>query len=194
MLETLNRIDQKWFLWLNGHNTPFLDNFMYFVSGKYEWIPLYIILLAFLIRKYRWKTIWIAVAVIVLITLSDQFANLLKDGVKRYRPCKDPVIGHLVHIVNNYCRSSYGFVSGHAANSFALATFLSLLFRNRWVTAGLLLWASVVSYSRIYLGVHYPGDVICGAILGTILAWLVFAVFNRYQTKHQTPNTEHSKH
>ena len=132
--------------------------------------------------KYRWKSLWILLAIVVLITLSDQLANLLKDGVKRFRPCKDPEIGHLVHLVNNYCRSSYGFVSGHAANSFALATFISLLFRNRWVTAGMVLWAAVVSYSRIYLGVHYPGDVLCGAILGTLLAVLVYTLLKKVKS------------
>lgn len=176
MIEILNQVDQSWLLWLNGHHSPFFDRLMYFISGKYEWIPLYVILFALLIWKFRWKTIWIMVAVIVLITLSDQLANVFKEGVKRFRPCKDPEIGHLVHLVNNYCRSSYGFVSGHAANAFALATFLSLLFRNKWFTVFMLFWAATVSYSRIYLGVHYPGDILCGAILGALLAWMVYKV------------------
>jgi undecaprenyl-diphosphatase len=179
MIDALNHIDQQWFLWLNGHNSPFMDQFMFSVSGKYEWIPLYMLILALLIRKYRWKTLWIALAVVVLITLSDQAANLLKNGVKRFRPCKDPEIGHLVHLVNNYCRSSYGFVSGHAANTFALTVFVSLLMRNKWLTWGLLVWAVVVSYSRIYLGVHYPGDVLCGALLGIVFAILIFLILNR---------------
>jgi undecaprenyl-diphosphatase len=144
---------------------------MFFISGRYEWIPLYAILLGFIIRKFRWRAIWILVAVVIMITLSDQIANLLKAGVKRFRPCKDPEIGHLVHLVNDYCRSSYGFVSGHAANSFALATFISLLFGNKWVTTGMLIWAAWVSYSRIYLGVHYPGDVLGGAIIGVLTGW-----------------------
>jgi undecaprenyl-diphosphatase len=179
MLEALNRIDQQWLLWLNGHYSAFFDQFMYTVSDKYVWIPLYAVMLGFIIRKYRWKSVWIILGVIVLITLSDQIANLLKSGVKRFRPCKDPEIGHLVHLVNNYCRSSYGFVSGHAANTFALATFISLLFRNKWVTMGLVFWAMVVSYSRIYLGVHYPGDVIGGALVGVLLALLVYGIFTR---------------
>lgn len=180
MVDALNHVDQQWFLWLNSHYTPFLDQVMFFVSGKYEWIPFYAILLAFIIKKFRWKSLWILLAVVVLITLSDQLANVLKDGVKRYRPCKDPDIGHLVHIVNNYCRSSYGFVSGHAANSFALATLISFLFRHRMVTAGMFFWAFLVSFSRIYLGVHYPGDVLGGAILGAVLAIPVIYLLKRY--------------
>jgi len=176
MLENLIRIDKQFLLWLNGHHTPFFDKFMFLVSGKVEWIPLYAVILGFIIWKYRKQSVWIILAVVVLITLSDQVANLLKSGIQRPRPCKDPEIGHMVHLVNNYCRGAYGFVSGHAANSFALAAFTTLLFRNRWVFAGMFLWASLVSYSRIYLGVHYPGDVIGGAITGTLLACMVGTV------------------
>lgn len=183
MLETLVRIDQQLLLWLNGHHTPLWDHIMYFVSGRYEWIPLYLILLAYIIRKYRWQSLWMLLVITVLITLSDQLANMFKEGVQRYRPCKDPDIGHLVHLVNNYCRSSYGFVSGHAANCFALATFISLFLRRKWMTIGIFLWAIIVSYSRIYLGVHYPGDVICGAMLGAMLAVPVFYLCNKYLVK-----------
>ncbi|MBN2814435.1 MAG: phosphatase PAP2 family protein [Bacteroidales bacterium] len=179
MIETLEQIDQSWLLWLNAQHAPFFDDVMFFVSGKWEWIPLYALILALIIRKYRWNALWIIAAIVLVITLSDQLANALKSGVKRFRPCKDPDIGHLVHLVNNYCRSSYGFVSGHAANSFALATFVTLLFRNRWAAAGLFVWSTLVSYSRIYLGVHYPGDVICGALLGTLIAWLVYLLMVR---------------
>jgi undecaprenyl-diphosphatase len=180
MIEALNKVDQQWLLWLNGHHTAFFDQLMISASGKYEWIPLYAVILGFIIWKYRWKSIWIILAVIILITLSDQIANLLKSGVKRPRPCKDPEIGHMVRLVNNYCRGAFGFVSGHAANSFALTTFVSLLFRKRWVTTGLIIWSVLVSYSRIYLGVHYPGDVICGALLGALLGWGVFTVLVRF--------------
>jgi undecaprenyl-diphosphatase len=169
MIEVLNDIDQHLLLWLNGHHSPFLDHVMFLVSGRFEWMPLYALIIALIIRRYRWKSLWILLAVIIMITLSDQLANLLKAGVKRLRPCKDPQIGHLVHLVNNYCGGTYGFVSGHAANSFALATFVSLLFRRKWATSGMILWAALVSYSRIYLGVHYPGDVIGGALLGMLL-------------------------
>jgi len=174
MLDGLNHIDQQAFLWLNGQHSPFWDTIMFHVSSKPEWIPFYVIILGFIIWKYRWKSLWLILAGVILITLSDQVANLLKAAVRRPRPCKDPEIGHLVHLVNDYCSGLYGFVSGHAANSFAFATFVSLLFRRTWVTAGMVFWAALLSYSRIYLGVHYPGDVIGGAILGAALSLGIF--------------------
>ena len=185
MLEHLVQIDKQLLLWLNGHHTPFFDKFMFLVSGRAEWIPLYAVILGFIIWEYRRQSVWIILAVVVMITLSDQVANLLKSGVQRPRPCKDPEIGHLVHLVNNYCRGAYGFVSGHAANSFALATFTSMIFRNKWVLTGMMLWAALVSYSRIYLGVHYPGDVIGGAVTGALLAWLMAAICLRLLRRRQ---------
>ncbi len=183
LIETLRQADADLLLWLNGHHSSFFDDLMFFISGKWEWIPLYAVILGFVIWKYRWKSLWILLAVAILITLSDQIANLLKASVKRPRPCKDPEIGHLVQLVNDYCSGAYGFVSGHASNSFALATFISSLFRKSWVTAGIFTWAVLVSYSRIYLGVHYPGDVVCGALLGIILGWLASRLLIRMLTR-----------
>jgi undecaprenyl-diphosphatase len=178
MFEALIQADRQALLWLNGRHSPFFDAVMWFVSGRPEWIPLYLAILAFVIWKYRTRAVWIIVALVILIVLSDQFANLLKNGVQRLRPCKDPEIGHLVYRVRNYCGGAYGFVSGHAANSFALATFISMLFRKQWLTISIFVWACLISYSRIYLGVHYPGDVLGGGLLGAMLAWILYSVWN----------------
>lgn len=178
MFEALIQADRQALLWLNGCHSPFFDAVMWFVSGRPEWIPLYLVIVAFVIRKYRTRSVWIIVALVLLIVLSDQLANVLKNSVQRLRPCKDPEIGHLVYRVRNYCGGAYGFVSGHAANSFALATFISLLFRRQWLTISILFWACLVSYSRIYLGVHYPGDVIGGALLGTLLARVLYSLWS----------------
>lgn len=180
MIDALSRIDEQLFLKLNGQVSPFIDQLMFIISDKYVWIPFYIILLAFIIRKYRWKSIWIVIGAILLITLADQVSNVLKENVKRFRPCKDPEINHLVHIVNNYCRSSYGFVSGHAANSMALAGIISLMFSNKWIISGMVLWSAIVSYSRIYLGVHFPGDVMGGWVVGLFFAFLIYYILRRF--------------
>lgn len=183
MFDALIQADRQALLWLNRLHTPFFDRVMEFVSGRPEWIPLYLVILAVVIRKYRLQSVWIIMAMVLLIVLSDQLANVLKNGVQRLRPCRDPEIGHLVHRVRDHCGGLYGFVSGHAANSFALATFVSVLFRRQWVTITLVFWACLVSYSRIYLGVHYPGDVLGGALLGIILAFLVYGVLVKIQRK-----------
>jgi len=178
-MEYLQQLDASLLLWLNDQNSPLFDKIMFFISGKWEWLPFYFLIIIFLARKYRWKSLWILLAIAVLIVMSDQLSNILKEGVKRPRPCKDPEIGHLVQLVNDYCRGSFGFISAHAANSFALASFLSLLLRDRRITIIMLSWALLVSYSRIYLGVHYPGDIIAGAIAGFLLAYIVFFFYNK---------------
>jgi undecaprenyl-diphosphatase len=176
MLEVLKEADAGLLLWLNGHHSVFFDKVMYFISGRWEWIPLYAVILGFIIYRFRWKAVWVLLAVALMITCSDQLSNQLKSTVMRPRPCRDPEIGYLVHLVNDYCGGAYGFVSGHAANSFALATFLSLLYRKRWVIITMMCWAALVSYSRIYLGVHYPGDILGGALLGAFVAWILHLV------------------
>jgi len=177
MVEYLVKTDKEWLLWLNDHHTPFFDRLMVTISGRAEWIPLYVALLALIIWRFRKQSAWIILIMVIMILLSDQAANLLKNGLQRPRPCRDPEIGHLVHLVNGYCGGAYGFVSGHAANSFALATFVTLLFRNIWLSVVMLTWAVMVSYSRIYLGVHYPGDILGGALLGIMAAWMIYYVW-----------------
>ena len=177
MLESLEAIDVKLFIFLNGIHSGFFDKVMWFASGIPEWIPMYLLILGWIIYRFRWKSILVIVALVLLITLSDQISVQIKLAVDRLRPCKDPDIRPIVHIVNGYCSGRFGFVSSHAANSFAMAVFTSLLLKNRYYSTFILVWASVVSYSRIYLGVHYPGDVLCGAILGALLGYGVFRLY-----------------
>ena len=195
MWEKLLNLDTHLLLWFNSHHSPFWDSVMWFISGKMEWVPMYLILIGFIIYKYRKDSIWIFIAVIILITLSDSFAaRVIKDSVQRFRPTHNPAIANMVHIVNNYRGGDYGFVSNHASNSFALAVFLSLLFRNRYFTIGILIWAAIVSYSRIYLGVHYPGDILGGALLGVGWAYGIYWCLQRFlqwrNMKKQVQQTE----
>lgn len=178
MLEFLDHIDRNIFLFLNGLHSPFWDPVMWWISGRYSWLPLYLLITGYLVYRYKWKVIVIMVLVTLLITLSDQGSvHMFKELFKRLRPCHNPEISQLVHIVRNHCGGMYGFVSSHASNSFAMASFTLLIIRNKYYSVFIILWASLVSYSRIYLGVHYPGDILGGMILGVVLGYLVYRLF-----------------
>jgi undecaprenyl-diphosphatase len=173
----LERLDQQLFLFLNSLNSPFWDQMMYTLSGRLIWVPLYLAILIFLGIKYKRKFIIILIFIILAATLADQTSVIVKNLVHRLRPCQEPLIHAVIHLVNGECGGLYSFVSSHAANTFD-AALLSLLFiKRRWYTISILLWASVISYSRVYLGVHYPGDVICGALLGALIGWSVYRLY-----------------
>ncbi|MBN1597737.1 MAG: phosphatase PAP2 family protein [Bacteroidales bacterium] len=185
MLDKLIQFDINLFLSLNQFHSPFWDKVMLFISGKIEWLPLYLAVLGYLIYKYRWKSIAIIIAVILAVTLADQMAvKAFKEVFQRLRPSHNPDIQQLVHIVNGYRGGTYGFISNHAANSFAFAVFICLLFKNRYVTIGFLLWASIVSYSRIYLGVHYPADIAGGALFGAGIAISIYKLYTFIDIKY----------
>jgi undecaprenyl-diphosphatase len=177
MLEALNQWDTQLFLFLNGLHTPFMDRVMWFVSGKIQWLPLYLLILGLLIHRFRWRAGWILLGVAVLIAMSDQASvHLFKETIQRLRPCHQPDIAGLIHLVNDHCGGMYGFVSSHASNSFAIAVFTGLFIRRRYYWTGMLVWASLVGYSRIYLGIHFPGDIIGGMLLGSLLAYGLYRI------------------
>jgi len=178
MIESLSDIDTKLFLFLNGINSPFWDIVMWQISGKLTWIPLYLLIVYFIVKRYGYKSIWILIAVALVVTLADQLSvHLFKNVFLRLRPCHNPEIMELVHNVNR-CGGKYGFVSSHAANTFGVAVFLLYLFRTKWFSIGILFWATLVSYSRVYLGVHYPGDVAVGGMLGAAVGYGVWKLLN----------------
>jgi undecaprenyl-diphosphatase len=180
MIERLIDFDVQLFLFLNGLRNPFFDFVFWWATQPLVWIPVYIILLYLVIKVYRWQAIFVVLFTVISITLTDQISvHLFKDVFMRLRPCHNPDIQMQVHIMNGYCGGDYGFVSSHAANYFGIASFFSVIFfrKIRFFIPFVLLWAALISYSRIYLGVHYPADVFCGALLGTLIGTLLGFVF-----------------
>ncbi len=178
-METLLRWDTEVFLALNGHGSPFWDGFMWVGSNKLIWIPFYAFLVYLLIRQLKGR-VWLSLVLVAgVIAASDQVASgFLKPIVARLRPCHEPTLEGLVDIVYN-CGGTYGFVSSHAANAFGLAVFLIVIGTGRWRWL-LLAWATWVALSRVYLGVHYPLDVLCGGLIGSTFALLFGWLHNRY--------------
>lgn len=171
----IQQLDTDLFLFLNSINSPFWDDVMWIISARLTWVPLYLIMLWMFYKLTDRRVILVTLFAIAGITLSDQLSvHAFKEVFLRLRPCHEPSLEGLVHIVRGKCGGQYGFVSSHAANCFNIALFSLLLIRKRWFTITILFWAALVSYSRVYLGVHYPGDIIGGALLGAAIGFTMY--------------------
>ena len=175
----MQQIDQSVFFFLNGFHNQFFDTFFWYATKGLTYLPLYLIAL-WLAYKQFGKKFWLLFLFVVLtFLLTDQSCDLIKQTVCRLRPTYNPDIASLVHIVNGYRGGDYGFPSAHACNTFGMAVFLYGVMRpKRWgLTLAFFTWATVMSYSRIYLGVHYLSDILCGAALGASIGLgMVFVV------------------
>ena len=184
MMEQLLEIDKQLFLVFNGMHASWLDPVMALFSKTEASIPLYAFLLYQLYAVYKEKTWGILLSVTILILMTDQFTSgLMKPFFERLRPSHEPSLDGMVHLVNGYAGGNFGFASSHAANTFGVAMFLTCLLmpEKRWIV-WLFVWAAFVSYTRIYLGLHYPGDILVGALVGVLFGWLVFKIHQRTKT------------
>lgn len=179
MLEKLLEYERSTFLWLNGHHSPFWDNFMLLYTGQVVWIPLILWFCFVLFYKTDWKeSILVLLSIALLVLVCDQLTSTIcKPYFMRFRPTHHPDFKDFVKIVNDYRGGDYGFISGHAANSFSFALFSLLLFRYRPYTIMVLVWSTLMAYSRIYLGVHFISDIIPGALSGLLVGFLVYKLY-----------------
>ena len=189
-MEKLLQLDTELFLFFNGLHMPWADRIVYYLSKGWVWTPLFLFFIYLIFRIYQ-KRGWIVLAVFALtIALSDQTCNLLKNSVCRYRPSHTEVIAKDIHLVEkpeggSYYGGKYGFPSAHASNTMALA-FLVIFFlskRKKWVIALAVAWSLMMAYTRLYLGVHYPLDILFGFILGSCYALLMCFLYKKWLSK-----------
>lgn len=184
-VETLLPLERDLFLKLNGSDSLILDNLMWMFSGRLVWIPLFLFIVFLFFYKSHWKEgLLVTLFFILLFTLCDQVSSsFFKPFFERFRPTHHPDFKDIVDTINGYRGGRFGFISSHATNSFGLAVFLSLLYRYRWLTVGALFWATLNSYTRIYLGVHFITDIVSGMIVGALIGFLLFWLYNNVR-KH----------
>jgi len=180
MLEQELQWEKSLFFFVNGERSAFWDNFFWLYSSKWIWIPLYLCVLFVFVYKRKGKEILLVLlSTVVVILLCDQIASgFFKPFFHRLRPSHHPDFQDQVAIVRGYRAGLYGFISSHAANAFGFATFLALLFRNRFFTCTIMLYALLTGYSRIYLGVHFISDIVAGSLLGITIGYAIYPLFN----------------
>lgn len=183
-LQQLLQLDREWFLKVNTEWTGDVGNTLFPILRTPEnWIPLYLVLIALVIYKYKWRAITWILFVAAIVLIADQISSsLIKPYFGRIRPCNEPTLQGIMHMLLPYCGGNGSFTSSHAVNHFALALFFHrslqpVLARWAWV---FYVWAGIICYAQVYVGAHYPGDVFVGALLGLLIGWLLFLVFRKY--------------
>lgn len=181
ILNTINQGDRSLLTAINFDGPTGYDFFWAMYSDKWTWIPFMLVIVYCLLRPGNWRHRLLMVGSVALLFVLSDFvvSSFIKNVVCRPRPSHDPAVMDLLSYVNGYRGGAYGFPSNHASNGFAAATFLALLLRNRWVTLSVFLWAVGSCYSRMYLGVHYPSDILCGAMLGIVFAIIIFFLYKK---------------
>ena len=180
--DAIKQIDYNLFSKMNGQwHTSFFDTFVPFIREPFVWVPFYFFLVLFAIINFKAKGWFWVLFFIINVMLSDFVSStLIKENFIRIRPCHDPFLAGRVRFLVSYCPTSSSFTSSHAVNHFAAAMFIFTTFKNtispKW--AFLFLWAFAISYAQVYVGVHFPFDVFCGAVVGLILGYIPAKIFN----------------
>ena len=195
-MDYLIHIDQQWLLAINGWHSEWADILMWYISKSTTWLPLYALLVGLIVYRFGilspslckegrrgsslLRVLIILAGFAVAVGVSDFVSSgIIKPWVCRLRPTHEPELAGLIHLVNGYTGGLYGFVSSHAANTMACALLFALLYRNKYATVGLMLWVALNCYSRMYLGVHYPADIIGGLAIGAMMATLTYGMVRR---------------
>lgn len=195
-MDYLIHIDQQWLLAINGWHSEWADILMWYISKSTTWLPLYALLVGLIVYRFGilspslcregrrgsslLRVLIILAGFAVAVGVSDFVSSgIIKPWVCRLRPTHEPALAGMLHLVNGYTGGLYGFVSSHAANTMACALLFALLYRNKYATVGLMLWVALNCYSRMYLGVHYPADIIGGLAIGAMMATLTYGMMRR---------------
>lgn len=185
MIDQLIHYDKELFLFLNNLGNETWDGFWMAYTTKFNWIPFYALLLYLIFKNLNRKTFVVSLFVITLmIVFTDQITNLFKDGFQRLRPCYDEETKNLLRLVKSTCGGKYGYFSGHASNSMSVAVFAGLLLKKyKYLAFLLLFWAALMAYSRVYIGVHFPLDIVSGMIFGAFSGWLFYKLLIYFQAR-----------
>ncbi|MFC0077527.1 phosphatase PAP2 family protein [Flavobacterium procerum] len=184
MLEKIEELDINFLVYLNGLGSETYDKFWLIITNQLYWTPFFLLLFYLIYKKVGGKqTLYILLFIAILIAFTDQTTNLFKHTFQRLRPCNNPDLKSIIRIVQ--IRNSYSFFSGHAANTMAVASFLFWILKRKFRYFGFIfLWPLIFAYSRIYLGLHYPGDILTGYFFGALFGSMLYLVYRKLKPQY----------